>query len=190
MELEDLRKKILSCERCPLRRFATRPVPGEGSKNASLMLVGEAPGREEDLLGRPFVGRAGKLLRRVILENLGIKDVYITNVVKCRPPRNRTPKWEEMITCGVYLDEEIRIVRPKTIVALGRVASAYLLGKKDVKIGRIRGKILYTNRTGIRIPMIPTYHPAAALRNPTLIDLIKEDIKKAYEISRSHDLEI
>ena len=148
------------------------------------MLVGEAPGETEDRLGRPFVGRAGRLLR-TSLRLLGIpeEEVYITNVVKCRPPNNRTPTLEEMRICGEYLRLEVFLVKPRIIVALGRVATAFFLNKSpnSVKLSKLRGKIFSYHGYSV----YPTYHPAAVLRNPSLGDIFREDLEKARKIATS-----
>ena len=182
MDLEELRKLILKCERCHLRKNARAPVPGEGREGAKMMLVGEAPGAKEDELGRPFVGRAGRLLRSS-LKILGIpeEDVYITNVVKCRPPKNRTPTLSEMKTCGIRLEKEVLLVKPRVIVALGRIATAFFLGKSpdSIRMSKMRARAFsYRGFT-----VYPTYHPAAVLRNPSLGEAFREDLKKARELA-------
>lgn len=155
-------------------------VWGEGNPEAALMLVGEAPGAKEDESGRPFVGPAGKILDKV-LAGAGVKreDVYITSVVKCRPPENRMPHKEEIAACSPYLEEQIRLVRPRVIVCPGSSAARALLGP-EVKISKARGH--WFERDGIKI--LPTFHPAAVFRGREKLELIQEDLEKAVrEIS-------
>lgn len=162
--LEDLKRRIGDCKRCKLWQGRTRLVFGEGSSKARLVFVGEGPGREEDLSGRPFVGEAGKLLTRIIENGMGLKreEVYICNVVKCRPPNNRDPERDEMETCIPFLREQLEIIGPEVICILGRIAGQELLGG-DFKITRDRGKWY----TYMDIPVMATYHPAYILRNPS-----------------------
>ena len=172
--LDGLRKIVLSCKKCKLYRARTNLVFGEGNPDADLMFVGEAPGRDEDIQGRPFVGRAGKLLSRIInAMNLKRSDVYIANILKDRPPNNRNPEEEEIQACTGYLIEQIEIIEPKVICALGSFATKELL-KKDEPISKLRGKFYnYKN-----IKLMPTYHPAYLLRNPHGKKLVWEDMKE------------
>jgi uracil-DNA glycosylase family 4 len=162
--LDDLKSIIGDCERCKLWRGRSKLVFGEGASNAKLVFVGEGPGHEEDLSGRPFVGEAGKLLTRIIENGMGTKreEVYICNVVKCRPPNNRDPERDEIETCIPFLREQIEIIKPEVICVLGRIAGQELLGK-DFKITRDRGKWY----SYMDIPVMATYHPAYILRNPS-----------------------
>jgi DNA polymerase len=174
--LEDLKALIGDCRRCKLWQGRSNLVFGEGSQKARLVFVGEGPGHEE---GRPFVGEAGKLLTRIIEKAMGIQreDVYICNVVKCRPPNNRDPERDEIDTCIQFLKEQIRIIRPEVICTLGRIAASELLGR-DLKITRDRGKW----HSYMDIPVMPTYHPAYILRNPSRERQLKgqvwEDVKE------------
>ena len=150
------------CTRCPLAEGRTHVVFGVGDPNADVMFVGEGPGAEEDRLGQPFVGRSGKLLDRLMAEEMGLtraRGVYIANCVKCRPPANRDPKPAEIDACRGYLDAQVTAVAPKVVVTLGRFAAQTLLDTTD-GIGKLRGRS-YPFRTGV---LIPTYHPAAVLR--------------------------
>jgi DNA polymerase len=158
----DLIQRINTCDKCELCQTRSTTVPGEGDPHAALMFVGEGPGRDEDEQGRPFVGRAGQLLDKMI-EAMGLerKDVYICNIVKCRPPQNRTPLDHEAFACLPYLREQFLLVRPKVIVCLGATAAKYVYDP-DVRITRDRGK--WICKKGVW--MIPTYHPAALLRDP------------------------
>src|SRR5258705_10124130 len=162
--LEHVRAVLGDCKRCRLCEQRTQIVFGDGNPRAELMFVGEGPGAEEDRTGLPFVGRAGELLTAMIEKGLGIprRDVYICNIVKCRPPGNRTPLADEARTCGVFLDGQIAAVRPKVIVALGKPATSLLLGR-DVAITRVRGT--WQDYKGI--PLMPTLHPAFVLRQYT-----------------------
>ena len=162
--LESVRAELGECKRCRLCEERTQIVFGDGNPRAELMFVGEGPGAEEDRTGLPFVGRAGELLTAMIEKGLGIprRDVYICNIVKCRPPGNRTPLADEARTCGVFLDGQIAAVRPKVIVALGKPATSLLLGR-DVAITRVRGT--WQDYKGI--PLMPTLHPAFVLRQYT-----------------------
>jgi len=159
--LEAVREDLGECTRCPLHRTRTTIVFGEGNPAARLMFIGEGPGADEDRQGRPFVGRAGQLLTKMI-EAMGLhrSEVYIANVVKCRPPRNREPDRLEIDTCFPFLEAQIKAIGPEVIVALGKVASASLLEAQE-PIGKLRGRIHY--RQGI--PVMPTYHPSFLLRN-------------------------
>jgi uracil-DNA glycosylase family 4 len=177
--LEGLRSLIGDCRRCKLWQGRSNLVFGEGSQKARLVFVGEGPGHEEDLEGRPFVGEAGKMLTRIIEKAMGIKreDVYICNVVKCRPPNNRDPERDEINACIPFLKEQIRVIRPEVICTLGRIACNELLGR-DLKITRDRGKW----HSYMDIPVMPTYHPAFILRNPARERQLKgqvwEDVKE------------
>ena len=172
--LNELRKRVLECKRCPLYKSRTNLVFGEGDPNADLMFIGEAPGQEEDLQGRPFVGRAGMLLSRII-KAMGLRreEVYIANILKDRPPNNRNPKEDEIKACIGYLLEQIEIIRPRVICALGSFAAKELL-KEERSISQIRGK--FYNFKDIKL--MPTYHPAYLLRNPQDKRLVWEDMKK------------
>ncbi len=160
--LKKLREEIGECRRCRLSEARTRLVFGEGNPDAALMFVGEAPGEQEDREGRPFVGRAGELLTRLI-EKMGFsrEDVYIANTVKCRPPGNRNPHEDEIRTCLSFLERQIGIIAPAVIMTLGSVATKALLGETD-SISRVRGKV-FSYRG---IPLVPTFHPSYLLRNP------------------------
>lgn len=173
ISLEEIKIKISNCNRCSLHQNRRNIVFGEGSPEAKLMIIGEAPGFEEDVQGRPFVGKAGQLLTK-ILQSIQLKreDVYITNVVKCRPPQNRNPKPEEINNCNQFLMMQIQVISPKIICALGTFSAQTLL-KTESKITSIRGKIFEIE--GIKI--IPTYHPAFLLRNPDRKREVWEDMK-------------
>ena len=172
--LEELYSKICNCQNCALGKTRTKFVFGVGNSNADAMLIGEAPGRDEDLQGEPFVGRAGKLLNDILKAvNFKRKDVYIANILKCRPPNNRDPLPLEMETCIPYLHKQIELIQPKVILCLGRVAANGLLDKK-LSLGQLRENIYEFD--GIKV--IVTYHPAALLRNPNWKRGCWEDIQK------------
>ena len=181
--MEIVKRRIEVCTACPLHQGRTNVVPGEGSLDSPLMMVGEGPGEEEDKTGRPFVGRAGQLLTKMMREvGLRREDVYITNVVKCRPPGNRVPTNQEMNACSHFLMAQIQIVNPKVIVALGSTALSFFLGKK-VSITKMRGKEI--EWIGGRI-IFPTFHPSYLLRNRSTgpgspYDLAMQDMKKIKE---------
>jgi DNA polymerase len=176
--LEDLRAAIGDCRRCKLWSGRTHLVFGVGNPNAKVMFIGEGPGRDEDLRGEPFVGRAGQLLTDIITKGMGMAraDVYIANVVKCRPPENRNPEPDEIASCEPFLKKQIDLVRPKVIVALGKFAVQTLLKSKD-PITRLRG--IWRDYYGIKL--MPTFHPAYLLRNPGDKKFVWEDIKKVLQ---------
>jgi len=163
-ELKELEKICKNCTLCNLSKTRTNVVFGEGDPNAKLMFIGEGPGEMEDKSGRPFVGRAGKLLTKIINRVLEMdrSEVYIANIVKCRPPNNRVPTIEEAETCKPYLLKQIDIINPKILVCLGKTAFMYLLNS-DLPISKVRGQIFEYKEKKV----IPTYHPSFLLRNPS-----------------------
>lgn len=162
----------------------TRVVNGDGPANASIVLVGEAPGAQEDESGKPFVGRAGKFLESVLEDNgVNRESVFITNVVKCRPPGNRRPDDDEIRSCLPYLIEELRKVRPKIVVALGFVAIKALTGSSE-KLGEIIGREIDVNLNGLRLRVVPCYHPSAAMRNRKMRRKFEDAVRKAISLSR------
>ena len=172
--LEDLSKYVGDCKRCKLGYGRTNLVFGEGLHQARLVFVGEGPGREEDQVGLPFVGEAGRLLTKIInAMGLSREEVYICNVVKCRPPKNRDPEADEIETCLPFLKEQLNLIRPQVICALGRIAAQVLLGK-EFKITHERGSW----HSFMDIPLMPTYHPAYLLRNPSAKRQVWDDIQK------------
>ena len=176
--LDELRAAIGDCQRCKLCAGRTHIVFGVGNPQARLMFVGEGPGRDEDIQGEPFVGRAGQLLTDIITKGIGIKreDVYICNVVKCRPPENRNPEPDEVAACAPFLKKQIDLVRPEIIIGLGKFAVQTLL-KSTVPISKLRGN--WHSYHGIKL--MPTFHPAYLLRNPADKKLVWEDIKKVIK---------
>ena len=176
--LEELREAIGDCRRCKLWSGRTHLVFGVGNPKAQLMFIGEGPGRDEDLQGEPFVGRAGQLLTDIITKGMGLRrqDVYIANVVKCRPPQNRNPEPDEVASCEPFLKKQIDLVRPEIIIALGKFAVQTLLQTK-APITKLRGN--WHSYHGIKL--MPTFHPAYLLRNPGDKKLVWEDIKKVLK---------
>lgn len=175
--LEQVEKNVLSCKKCRLYEEAKNAVPGEGNIDADLMFIGEAPGAVEDATGRPFVGRAGKLLESLLAE-IGYKreDVWIGNILKHRPPGNRDPLPAEISACQPYLELQLGAIRPKLIVSLGRFAMNHFY--REGKITRDHGTLKKIGDNYI----YPVYHPAAALRNPTFADVLKKDFNKIPEV--------
>jgi DNA polymerase len=170
--LQDIATKVSHCKLCNLQHSREKGVPGEGPSDAEIMLIGEGPGFHENMQGRPFVGAAGELLVE-LLGSIGLtrEQVFITNVVKCRPPSNRDPSPEELQACSPYLDKQIQIINPKVIVTLGRFSMAKFL--PQAKISEIHGKPFTVKGTLI----VPFYHPAAALHRPSLRSTVEEDFK-------------
>ena len=176
--LESIAGVVESCKRCPLFKTAARGVPGDGPSNARLVCVGEAPGANEDLTGHPFVGAAGNLLTKILAAvDLTREQVFITNVVKHRPPGNRNPAPGEIEACSPYLVRQLELIQPKVIVAFGTFAAQTLLSSKT-PIGKLRGEVHRYHG----IPLIVTYHPAALLRNPAWKRPTWEDVKLARRI--------
>jgi uracil-DNA glycosylase family 4 len=159
-----LRGEVSACTQCTLHQSRTQTVFGVGRHDADLLVIGEAPGADEDRQGEPFVGRAGRLLN-AMLSSIGCPrdDVYIANILKCRPPQNRDPKIEESSACTPFLNRQIKLIEPRAILALGRIAAQWLL-QTDQAIGKLRGQVLVYGES--QIPMVVTYHPAYLLRNP------------------------
>ena len=175
--LDELEAELTDCDRCPLGQTRTKLVFGTGSPSARLMFIGEAPGRDEDAQGIPFVGRAGQLLDRIIVAmGLARDEVYIGNILKCRPPENRTPRASEVVHCIPFLKRQIRIIRPDLIVCLGGVAAQTLL-ETNQGIGKLRGRFL--DYAGTKL--MCTYHPAYLLRNPHAKGDVWEDMQKALK---------
>lgn len=178
--LEEIVRKVASCKKCPLYKTATNPVPGSGNSGAEIMFLGEGPGYWEDQKGIPFCGPAGKLLDE-LLSTIGLsrEKVFVTNMVRHRPPENRDPMPEEMEACKEYLDEQLKIIQPKTIITLGRFSMSKFLpyGKISIDHGKAR-KIEYNRESYFFIPM---FHPAAALRADNIDRMLREDFKKIPE---------
>ena len=178
-EIQKIKLQVTKCTKCELSETRNNSVPGKGNYKADVIFVGEAPGKNEDVNGEPFIGIAGKKLSDA-LENAGISrdDIYITNIVKCRPPSNRVPKTNERETCQEYLKQEISIIKPKLICILGNTVFNSILGGSEIM--KYRGKIAQKNEQLYFI----TIHPAATIYNQKLVDVFKEDIKKLFKITR------
>jgi DNA polymerase len=177
---QELRSEVAACTRCELHKNRTQTVFGVGDPNADWLIIGEAPGAEEDRQGEPFVGRAGKLLNSMLMAiGLERKQVFIANILKCRPPSNRDPKPEEVISCESYLKQQIEWIKPKLILALGRVAAQNLL-KVETPIGKMRGqRYEYPDP---KVPVVVTYHPAYLLRSPKEKRKSWQDLQLAMQI--------
>jgi len=177
-QLTNLREEIGDCHRCKLSRGRKNIVFGAGNADARLLFIGEAPGKEEDVQGKPFVGEAGMLLTKLI-EKMGFKrdSVYIANIIKCRPPMNRDPEEDEIISCRAFLDKQIEIIAPKIIITLGRIALQTLMNNDKIKITAARGTFFEYKG----IPVMPTFHPAYLLRNPKDKWLTWADVQKVME---------
>ena len=176
-ELESLVAEVSRCTRCLLHRGRTKAVPGAGPENADIMFIGEAPGFHEDQQGLPFVGAAGSFLDE-LLESIDLKrdQVYVTNVIKCRPPGNRDPLPEEVEACKSYLDRQIELIQPKLVVTLGRFSMARAFPK--ARISRIHGQPLKISG----VIYYPMYHPAAALHQPSLRPIVEDDMRRIPEL--------
>jgi DNA polymerase len=178
-ELETIKQNVIKCTKCDLCKTRTNAVPGKGNFQSDVIFVGEAPGRNEDKNGEPFIGVAGKKLS-IALNEAGISrdEVYITNIVKCRPPNNRVPNTNERDTCKEYLKQEISIIKPKLICILGNTAFNSILGGSEIT--KFRGKVVRKNN----LLYFLTIHPAATIYNQKLIDVLKNDIVKLFDLIR------
>ncbi len=177
--VEKINGDVVVCVQCKLWEHRRHAVPGDGDVDAKIMFIGEAPGRQEDLRGLPFVGAAGKLLDE-LLQSVGLsrREVYITNIVKCRPPRNREPKPDEVVTCTeLYLTRQAQIIQPQFLVMLGRHSATYVLSKTGIEVNGVtgvHGKVYEISPFGFPVVAIPMFHPAAALYNLKYKVLLKE----------------
>ncbi len=178
-ELEIIKQNVIKCTKCDLCKTRTNAVPGKGNFQSDVIFVGEAPGRNEDKNGEPFIGVAGKKLS-IALDEAGISrdEVYITNIVKCRPPNNRVPNTDERDTCKEYLKQEISIIKPKLICILGNTAFNSILGGSEIT--KFRGKVVRKDN----LLYFLTIHPAATIYNQKLIDVLKNDIVKLFDLIR------
>ena len=178
-KIEQIKEEVIKCTKCELSETRTNSVPGKGNFKSDVIFVGEAPGKNEDEKGEPFIGIAGKKLSSA-LENAGVSrdDIYITNIVKCRPPSNRIPKTNERETCQEYLKQEISIIKPKIICVLGNTVFNSILGGSEIM--KYRGKVAQKDKQLYFISL----HPAATIYNQKLVDVFKEDIKKLFKITR------
>jgi len=179
--IEEVATEVMACRKCPLWKKRKRPVPGEGDINADVMFIGEAPGYWEDIKGKPFVGSAGEILDE-LLSKIGLSrnKVYIANILKCRPPENRDPSASEIEACVPYLDQQLRIIKPKIIVTLGRHSTSYILSKCGLEaagITELHGRKYEVELLGFKILLIPMYHPAAVLYNPKYRSALERDFQ-------------
>ena len=190
MSLEEIAREITNCRKCQLWATKTKYVPGEGSERAEVVFVGEAPGREEDRQGRPFVGNAGKLLTEMIEKVLGLRrsDVFIGNVLKCRPPNNRDPLPEEIAACSPYLIQQLKTIRPEIIVCLGRFSASFIFELLNIPfngISRVRGRVFDAEMDGRKVKVIATYHPAAILYKPQLREIFEGDFRTVASLLKN-----
>jgi DNA polymerase len=190
-ELEKTLNEAMRCKKCRLWESRTNVVFGEGNSNAKVMLIGEAPGLNEDKEGRPFVGQAGRLLNETLLRAAGLErsQVYITNVVKCRPPKNREPAEDEVEACFSYLNVQIQSIKPRLIITLGNIATSTLFRKFNLKLAsmsQIHGKVFNVSTLSYgNLKIVPSYHPATALYNPRALSVMMEDWKLISEIIKT-----
>jgi DNA polymerase len=180
-ELEEIAERIRECKNCGLWRIRRNPVPGEGPSNANIALLGQNPGRNEDLRGKPFCGLSGKFLNKLLV-SIGLKreDVFITGVVKCHTPKNRRPSKKEIDACKHFTFEQLETIQPKVIVLLGDVALEAFGFDEKFKLSKIHGKIIKNDRI-----YFPTFHPAAAMRFPKIRKLMEKDFKKLKKLVKS-----
>lgn len=181
--MKEIEEEAKLCRKCKLYKKRKNVVFGYGNLNSKLMFIGEAPGKNEDEKGIPFCGKAGKILD-TLLETISLKrkNIYITNILKCRPPLNRKPKRQEIEKCGIYLKKQIEIIKPKIICCLGEVALKFILKnysiKEKIKISKMHGKVIETKNFKI----LPFFHPAYAIYNKKIFDVMKNDFKKLKEL--------
>lgn len=183
--MERLAHEIINCRKCDLWKTRNKPLVGDGFISSDMMIIGESPGYNEDIMGRAFVGEAGKVLDQ-LLDIIGLKrgDVYITNILKCHPPRNHNPNRKEIDSCIGYLYKQIDIIRPKIIITLGKFASREIFHKYDLpftKISEIKGRPFEAKASYGSIKILPLYHPAVACYHAEMIDVLKEDIAKVKD---------
>jgi DNA polymerase len=181
--LKRIKEEILRCKKCSLGKTRINSVPGEGNSKAEIIFIGEAPGANEDRTGRPFCGRAGEILDELLLK-AGIKreDIYITSILKCRPPGNRNPKEEEIRSCSPHLNRQIETIKPKIICCLGNFATAYIMKKFSLEnriqgISKIHGQVFFNTTDSTRIKIIPLYHPAVIAYNINMKPMLEKDFK-------------
>lgn len=176
----ELESEVKNCTKCSLHKSRTQTVFGCGNKDSDWLFIGEAPGKDEDLKGEPFVGRAGRLLNEIIFSiGLNREDIYIANILKCRPPNNRDPSSKEIHLCSSYLEQQIRMISPKIIIAVGRIAAQNLLGS-DLSMGKLRGTV--HSYGSENIPVVVLYHPAYLLRSPSQKYKVWSDLQLARAV--------
>lgn len=180
--LEGVTREVVVCIKCRLWKSRKNAVPGVGNPGSRVLLIGEGPGHSEDLKGEPFVGPAGKFLNS-LLSDIGLSraDVFITNVVKCRPPRNRDPELDEIVTCTPYLNRQIAILEPNFIITMGKHSTAYVLSKAGLlfqSITQAHGKVYEASLLGMKVAIFPTFHPAAALYSAQYKEQLEKDFQQ------------
>jgi len=193
-EVKTITQEIQNCKKCALHKTRINPVIGEGSYNAKIMFIGEAPGFNEDKQGKPFVGQAGKILDELLNSaNLKREEIYIANILKCRPLQNRNPTKEEIKSCTPYLNKQIEIIKPKIICCLGNFATDFIMNKFDLKdklqgISRIHGEIFNASTLNGVTKIIPLYHPAVATYNSNMLKVLKKDFEiLRYNLNKLND---
>lgn len=193
-QFKEVRDEVIDCQKCSLRKTRTYPVIGQGDHQANIVFIGEAPGSNEDKTGRPFCGRAGGILDE-LLEGVGIKreDVYICNILKCRPPNNRDPLQDEITACTPYLEKQINTIRPQVIGTLGNYATAFILRKYDLEekvqgISRLRGCVFDTKAGFGPVKIVPLYHPAVAVYNQNMKGTLQNDFKLLKQITDGEEI--
>jgi len=183
-EMDELSRKIQKCQQCDLRMVRKNPVIGNGSLNSKILFIGEAPGFNEDQQGKPFVGRAGNILNKLLEHiNLEREDVYIANILKCRPPENRNPQKNEVDLCTPFLDAQIDIIQPQILVPLGNFSYRYLFSKYQIPIDKIsvdHGKLFKKQTIMGILHFFPMYHPAVATYNPNKMSILLKDFETLY----------
>lgn len=183
-ELKKIKNEVVICKKCPLYQKRILPVIGQGDHNADIIFIGEAPGANEDKTGFPFCGRAGEILDQ-LLSSIGLKreEVYIANILKCRPPANRNPEKTEIEACSPYLERQIKIIQPKLICTMGNFATAFIFNKYGLKkkvqgISKLHGLLQQTNE----LTILPLYHPAVATYNANMLEVLKNDFQQIKKI--------
>jgi DNA polymerase len=186
--LKHLREEVKECNQCNLCENATNSVMGEGNPNTEVIFIGEAPGKEEDEKGRPFVGSAGQLLNNLLgREDISRDEIYITNIVKCRPPENRKPRKNEIKACSHHLDRELEIIEPKILAPMGNTAVNHIMknyGLETEKIGNIHGETFEAAAPWGMVKIVPLYHPAAAIYRRDLMDVLADDMRSLHKLMR------
>lgn len=193
LKLEEIEREIKLCLKCPLCKTRKFPVPGEGNADTKIILIGLGPGHHENLQGKPFVGAAGNFLNELLgLGGLKRKEVYITNVIKCYLPNNIATR-EEISACTPYLDRQMEIIKPKIILTLGNVATSYILQKfgfKPQNMGKIHGKNFQASNLLLQAKIIPMYHPASALYNPGMKEILRTDWESLKNVIENFNIQV
>ncbi len=184
---EEIQKEINTCKKCGLGDTRTHSVVGQGSLEANIIFIGEAPGKNEDLTGKPFCGKAGKIFDQLLSEaNLKREDIYVTNILKCRPAKNRNPEADEIKLCTPYLVRQLEAIKPKIICCLGNFSIAFIMKKFNLAdkiqvVSKIHGRV-FIPPSAFSVKVLPLYHPASAIYNPGMFDVLKEDFRMLKNI--------